>query len=52
MFLAISILSISATAEVSADAGKKLFKANCASCHKLDKKLIGPALGEVTQRRT
>ncbi|MDP4854800.1 MAG: cytochrome c, partial [Schleiferiaceae bacterium] len=52
MLLAISILSISATAEVSADAGKKLFKANCASCHKLDKKLIGPALGDVTQRRT
>lgn len=52
MLLAISILSISATAEVSADAGKKLFKANCASCHKLDKKLIGPALGDVTQRRS
>lgn len=24
--------------------GEKLFKANCASCHKVDKKLIGPAL--------
>jgi mono/diheme cytochrome c family protein len=22
--------------------GKKLFKSQCASCHKLDKKLIGP----------
>ena len=32
--------------------GKKLFKANCSACHKLDKKLIGPALGDVTQRRT
>lgn len=50
--LSVSVLSISASAEVSAEAGKKLFKANCASCHKLDKKLVGPALGDVTQRRT
>ncbi len=51
-FLSFSVLSISASAEVSAEAGKKLFKANCASCHKLDKKLVGPALGDVTQRRS
>ena len=25
--------------------GKKLFKSLCASCHKLDKKLVGPKLG-------
>ncbi|PWG06089.1 c-type cytochrome [Polaribacter aquimarinus] len=31
--------------------GKKLFKSLCASCHKLDKKLIGPALAGVEQRR-
>lgn len=31
--------------------GKKLFNANCAACHKLDKKLIGPALGGVTDKR-
>lgn len=31
--------------------GKKLFKSLCASCHKLDKKLIGPALGGVEERR-
>ncbi len=31
--------------------GKKLFDANCAACHKLDSKLIGPALGDVTERR-
>ena len=31
--------------------GKKLFKSLCASCHKLDKKLIGPALGKVEERR-
>lgn len=32
--------------------GKKLFKANCAACHKLDKKLIGPALTGVTEKRS
>ncbi len=31
--------------------GKKLFKANCAACHKLDKKVIGPALGGITEKR-
>ncbi len=30
--------------------GKKLFKSNCASCHKLDKKLVGPALAGVTDK--
>ncbi|MCF6213039.1 MAG: c-type cytochrome [Flavobacteriaceae bacterium] len=33
-------------------AGKKLFQANCAACHKLDKKLIGPALANVADRRS
>ncbi len=31
--------------------GRKLFKANCASCHKLDKKLVGPPLAGVTETR-
>lgn len=31
--------------------GKKLFKSLCASCHKLDKKLIGPKLGGIESRR-
>lgn len=32
--------------------GKKIFNANCASCHKLEGVLIGPALGDVVDRRT
>ena len=32
-------------------AGRKLFQSLCASCHKLDKALIGPALGGVEERR-
>ena len=31
-------------------AGKALFNANCASCHKLDKKMTGPALRNVEAR--
>ncbi len=31
-------------------AGKALFNANCASCHKLDKKMTGPALRNVESR--
>jgi mono/diheme cytochrome c family protein len=30
--------------------GKKLFKANCASCHKVDQKMTGPALKDVWTR--
>ncbi len=30
--------------------GKALFNANCAACHKLDKKMTGPALRNVEQR--
>jgi len=32
-------------------AGKKLFQSLCASCHKLDKPLVGPALAGVEDRR-
>ena len=38
--------------EVRQKEGRKLFKSLCASCHKLDKKLVGPALGGVEERRT
>ena len=32
-------------------AGKALFNANCAACHKLDDKMTGPALRGVAERR-
>ena len=34
----------------AAAAGKKLFNANCAACHKLNKKAVGPALRGVTDK--
>jgi mono/diheme cytochrome c family protein len=39
-----------ATGAGDAAAGKALFNANCAACHKLDAKMTGPALRGVTAR--
>lgn len=55
--LMLSIFAMSFTANSQEDiagdvnAGKELFKTYCASCHKLDEKNVGPALGDVTERR-
>ena len=35
-----------------AEKGEKLFEAKCSMCHKMDTVYVGPALGEVTGRRT
>ena len=52
LFFAFSLSSYSQDVdEARQKEGKKLFKSLCASCHKLDKKLIGPALGAVEERR-
>ncbi|TXD46809.1 c-type cytochrome [Polaribacter sp. IC073] len=52
LFFAFSISSYSQDVdEVRQKEGKKLFKSLCASCHKLDKKLVGPALGGVEENR-
>jgi mono/diheme cytochrome c family protein len=53
-FAAMLALSFTSQAAIDGDAanGKKIFKAQCAACHKLDKKLVGPALGDVTTRRS
>ncbi|WP_152286880.1 cytochrome c [Flavicella marina] len=40
-----------ANAQTDIAKGKKIFNSNCAACHKLDKKLIGPALGKISERR-
>jgi mono/diheme cytochrome c family protein len=32
--------------------GKALFEAKCSACHRMGEKYVGPALGEVTLRRT
>jgi cytochrome c551/c552 len=45
-----AIASIFAASSVHAQDGKALFNANCASCHKMDKDLTGPALMGVVDR--
>lgn len=32
--------------------GRKLFNAQCAACHKLDRRLVGPAMAGITERRS
>jgi len=49
LFLFSTSISISAQ-ELDVSKGKSLFNANCASCHKLNKKLIGPALKGVSSK--
>ena len=46
--LLLPIFSISQEADIQA--GKSLFNANCAACHKLNKKAVGPALSGVTEK--
>ena len=52
ILLVLSSFSLSAQ-DIEGDAakGKSLFNSNCASCHKLDKKLVGPPLGDITEKR-
>jgi len=55
-FLLLFSLSFSVMAQDAVDVarqkeGRKLYNNLCASCHKLDRKLIGPALAGVTERR-
>ena len=49
-FLFLISISLSAQ-EGDAINGKKLYKANCAACHKLDKKLVGPPLKGISDKR-
>lgn len=49
-FLLLFSLNLSAQDGDSAH-GEKIFKSICAACHRLDKKLVGPALKGITERR-
>jgi mono/diheme cytochrome c family protein len=39
-----------AVAQTAEEKGEKIFKGNCASCHAIDKKVVGPALKDVFSR--
>ncbi len=55
--LALAVLPIIASIntavaqEVSADRGKELFTSKCTSCHKIGKKMIGPDLTGISEKR-
>ena len=52
LFFTISLSSYSQDVDAARQSeGRKLYKSLCASCHKLDRKLVGPALGKVEERR-
>ena len=42
--------SLGLSQEVDVQAGKNLFNANCAACHQLNRKAVGPALRGVTEK--
>ena len=52
LFLALAIMPMFLSGQASMDAGKTLFKNNCAQCHdkKMKSDLTGPALGGVEER--
>lgn len=45
-------VSLSAIDKAQAGTGKVVFEAKCTACHKMDTLYVGPALAEVTTRRT
>jgi mono/diheme cytochrome c family protein len=51
VFTGLSVFMSGSAQAQDASKGEQLFKANCASCHALDKKLVGPALSGVTEKR-
>ena len=48
--VALLLPSLSISQEVDIQAGKSLFNANCAACHQLNRKAVGPALSGVTEK--
>ena len=48
--VALLLPSISISQEADIQAGKSLFNANCAACHQLNRKAVGPALKGVSEK--
>ena len=47
-----SVVELGAPDQALAATGKVAFEAKCTACHKMGEKYVGPALGEVTTRRS
>ena len=50
LFFGLTLAALVGFSNLNAQDGKALFNANCASCHKIDKDLTGPALQGVEDR--
>ncbi|MBM9546344.1 cytochrome c [Leptospira sp. 201903074] len=48
----VSSVTLGTLDQSMADRGKKQFEAKCSACHKFEEKVVGPALQDVTLRRT
>lgn len=46
------LLNLDPIDEQLAARGQKLYQMNCGSCHRLDRRFVGPPLGAVTARRS
>ena len=46
----LTTFNVAAQDDEAIQAGKKLFNANCAACHKLNKRAVGPALKGVSAK--
>lgn len=47
-----ALLGSAAYAQGDASKGEAIFKANCTACHKIDSRLVGPALGPQLEKET
>ena len=50
LYVALLLPSLSISQEADIQAGKSLFNANCAACHQLNRKAVGPALSGVSEK--
>ena len=50
LLVALLLPSISISQEADIQAGKNLFNTNCAACHQLNRKAVGPALSGVSEK--
>ncbi len=48
----VSSVTLGAIDPAMVKSGQEVYEAKCAACHKMDEKVVGPALGGVTKRRT
>lgn len=48
----IKTIELAALDAKMAGEGEKMFKEKCSACHKIEERYVGPALKEVTKRRT